>query len=229
MLCLMVPVLTFAGNTQPALYLEAYSSAEIPTNPAPSYICSHGEQSAGTLHCYDSKSPRSSLYLVIHVDKLDETCPYTPGPACDGYGGYLGLPFGIAISGEPVVFTCVFPCPGFLMGPSAAGWPAAILVATMGAGAGYGCRDRLDNPCYLGYYNNSDRTGATYFDIVGNADEESLPGERLSRHVINCSFEYDPNTVIGCSAQWGGDQAASCLALVPVETTTWGKIKQMYR
>ncbi len=220
MLCLALPAPALAGNSQPALYLEAYSSADIPTSPAPSYICSHGEQT-GTLHCYDSKAPRGFLYLVVHVDKLDATCPNEPGPPCANYGGYLGLPFGIRISGDPVVFTCVFPCPGFAVGPSLAGWPAAIVVSTLG-GPEYGCRDRWDNPCYLGYYNNSEGTGATFFDMVTSADGDPL-------HVINCAFQFDPGTVVGCNAQWGGQQTAPCLALVPVQATTWGHIKQMYR
>jgi len=220
MLCLAIPAVTSAGNTEPAIYLEAYSSEEIPTSPAPSYICTHGEQAGGAYHCYAAKAPRSFLYLVVHVDKLDATCPYEPGPACDSYGGYLGLPFGIAVSGEPAVFTCVFPCPGFSIGPSLAGWPAAIVVAS----SGVGCRDRFENPCYLGFFNNSDGTGATYFDVVGNADEKTY-----GRHVINCSFEYDPGTLVGCNAQWGGEQTAACLALVPVRATTWGAIKQMFR
>jgi len=224
-LCLAIPAVASAGNTEPALYLEAYSSEDIPTSPAPSYICTHGEQSGGMFHCYAAKAPRSSLYLVVHVDKLDATCPYDPGTACDSYGGFLGLPFGIANSGDPVVFTCVFPCPGFGVGPSLAGWPAAIIVSSLGEG----CRDRWDNPCYLGFFNNSDGTGATQFDIVGNADEEAMSGPNHSRDVINCSFEYDAGTVVGCNAQWGGEQTTPCLALVPVQATTWGAMKQMFR
>ena len=226
LLCLALPAPALAGNSQPALYLEAYNSADIPTSPAPSYVCSHGEQ-MGTLHCYDVKAPRSFLYLVVHVDKLDATCPYDPGPACAAYGGYRALSFGMQTSGEPAVFTCVFPCPGFMMGPSVAGWPAAILLCTVGSDPGYGCRDRWDNPCYLGFFNNSDGTGATHFDVVPSADEE--PGVGYSRTLINCAHQFDPGTTVGCNAQWGGEQATSCLALVPVKATTWGHIKQMYR
>ena len=221
--CLAPPAL--AGNPEPALYLEAYASAEIPTSPAPSYICSHGEQVGGTFHCYAAKAPRSFLYLVVHVDRLAQTCPNFPGPACTDYGGYRALSFGIQASGEPAVFTCVFPCAGFMMGPSVAGWPSAILLASMGSDPG--CRDRRDNPCYLGFFNNSDETGATYFDVVTSADEE--PGAGYSRTLINCAHQYDPGTTVGCNAQWGGEQATSCLALVPVRPTTWGQIKHLYR
>ncbi len=227
LLCLMLPAVASAGNSQPTLYLEAYSSADIPTSPAPSYICSHGEQSGGTFHCYAEKAPLSFLYLVVHVDKLDATCPYSPGSACADYGGYRVLSFGMQASGEPAVFTCVFPCAGFMMGPSTAGWPAAIVVATVGSDPGYDCRDRWDNPCYLGFFNNSGGTGATHFALMPSADDE--PGAGYSKTLVNCAHQFDPGTVIGCNAQWGGTQANACLALVPVRATTWGAIKSMYR
>ncbi|KPJ60364.1 MAG: hypothetical protein AMJ46_07285 [Latescibacteria bacterium DG_63] len=225
LLCLMIPALALGGNAEPKLYLEAYGTEEIASYPPPSYVCSHELPSPGTIQCHDSKSPWSYLYLAVHIDGLDETCPFEPllpNTGCENYGGFLGLTLGVASSGEPVLFTALFPCPGFAAGPSAAGWPAAIVVA----GFDDECHDRWDHPCYLVFFNNSALTGATYFDIVDNADGMF---NDMNHNVINCNFEYDANTVIACRAQWGGDQDITCAEVVAVEATTWGRIKALYR
>jgi hypothetical protein len=142
-------------------------------------------------------------------------------PNCDDYGGYLGLTLGVASSGEPVLFTALFACPGFAVGPSSAGWPAAIVVSSMES-----CHGRWDHPLYLVFANNSALAGATYFDIVDSADSMK---DNMNHHVINCSNEYDANTMIACRAQWGGDQDITCGEIVAVENTTWGRIKALYR
>jgi hypothetical protein len=108
-----------------------------------------------------------------------------------------------------------------MMGPSAAGWPAAIVVSCQGPDPG--CYGSLHHPCYLTYANNSALTGATYFDIVDTADGDD------GHKVINCSIQWDDNTVVACRAQWGGDQDITCAEVVPVEPTTWGRIKTLYR
>ncbi|KPJ60591.1 MAG: hypothetical protein AMJ46_06260 [Latescibacteria bacterium DG_63] len=220
-LCLLIPVLAFGGNAEPKLYLEAFTTDELPSYPPPSYVCSH-EEEPGPIQCYVPKARWSYLYLPVHIDNLDETCPIGTVPNCDNYGGYLALALGVASSGEPVLFTALFACPGFCLGPSIAGWPGAIVVAAIDDD----CHDRWDHPLYLVYANHSCLTGATYFDIVDNADGMH---NDMNHHIINCSHEYDANTVIACRAQWGGDKDITCGEIVAVEATTWGRIKALYR
>ncbi|UCF78868.1 MAG: hypothetical protein JSW03_00895 [Candidatus Eiseniibacteriota bacterium] len=217
LLCLMIPAVALGGNAEPRLYLETFATDQLPSHPPPSYVCSH-DDSPGPIHCYAPKSPGGFLYLALHVDHLDETCP--PGASCDLYGGYRAVGLGIEVTGEPVLFVSLFACPGFMPGPSVAGWPAAICVASFD-----GCRGRLDHPFYLTFANDSECNGATYFDIVESADPQSCTDCLL----INCSNEWDENTVVACRAQWGGTQQVTCAEIVPVTPTTWGKIKGLFR
>jgi hypothetical protein len=84
----------------------------------------------------------------------------------------------------------------------------------------------MDHPGYLTYFTTTD-VGASYFDIVSNADEGCAI-------VVNCQAEYDLGTLIGGGAQWGGSQSIIC-AMDPstdptaVDFTTWGSIKSLYR
>lgn len=217
-LCLLIPAVALAVNTAPKLYLEAFGTEELPQSPAPSFVCQYESSKPGAISCYAPKASWTSLYLAVHIDNLGQTCPNPAGPACEEFGGYKALPFGVAVSGEPAAFTTMFACPGFALGPSLAGAPGAVVVA----GLGLACMSSVYHPCYLGFVNNSRCVGATYFDIVPNAD---LGHYKL----VNCSYTYDENTTVACRAQWGGHQNTTCVVLVPVQATTWGRLKGMFR
>jgi hypothetical protein len=52
----------------------------------------------------------------------------------------------------------------------------------------------------------------------------------LGHHmVINCDNEYDTGTSLGSGAEWADNQTIVCGGLGPVEETTWGQIKALYR
>ena len=206
----MLPVLALGDNDNPHLYLEVYNFMEEPS-PVPEYICVHTDIPCEALHCYDVKTMYSFAYVPVHIGKLD--CPEKEPP-----GGFLGLPFGVVVSGEAMTYVSTNACPGFMKGPSTAGEPAAIVISSTS-----GCHDWYDHIGYLIYLNMSTRTGASYFDIVASAD--------VGHHkVINCQNTYDENTVIGGGGQYGGVQTIVCYGWpTNVEVTTWGKIKGLYR
>ncbi|MFH0778438.1 MAG: hypothetical protein V2A71_07375 [Candidatus Eisenbacteria bacterium] len=223
-LFLMAPVVAFAGNANPHLYLEVYNFEEDPEGglpPMPGYICVHTEKPCLALHCYDVKVPYNFGVVPVHVGKLDLPICETFGLPCKEpvpLGGFLGISIGVVRTGEVVTFQTFTSCPGFLTGPSQAGMPAAILTSSTS-----GCHDWVDHPGYLYYLNMSTRTGATYFDIVASVDTGLFK-------LINCHNEYDDGTAIGGRGQWGGSQTIICYGFpTTVDETTWGKIKGLYR
>jgi hypothetical protein len=206
------------GNIAPRLLLEVYSFDEAP-NPVPEYICRHTVTgSPQVLPCYAQRIAYYTYCFPLHVAHLSfPICP-TPGGGCVGYGGYLGVGFGVTQTGShPLTFMSWNACAGFLKGPSAAGEPAACLASSTQL-----CHDVLDHEGYLVYLNAS--TYTTYsaiFTIVASAD---LGHYKL----INCHSQYDENTIIEGRAQVAPTQTMIC-SEVPVEELTWGKIKGLYR
>jgi hypothetical protein len=228
LLCLSLSLLLFvaperslAGNFVPRLYLEVYSFVEDPTDPGPvpGYVCIHERpaESPWTLPCYAARLPYNFYAVPIHIGSLSLPICATTGMACQGYGGFLGLFFGISSTGTgALTFMSWNACPGFLKGPSAAGEPAAC-----GASSTALCHDWVDHEGYLVYMNLTS-TAARYLNIVANAD---LGHTR----VINCHNQYDMGTVVIGGAQIGGAQTITCDMYVPVEELTWGKIKGLFR
>ncbi|UCF78044.1 MAG: hypothetical protein JSW03_07975 [Candidatus Eiseniibacteriota bacterium] len=201
--CLIVPALALAqGNASPRLFLEIFDFASMPS-PVPDSVCNCSLVPPALLPCYSAKSSGSATGLLsVHVGQVEN--------------GFLGLPFGVTSSGGNPIFLTVTACAGFLKGPSQAMEPAAIIISSTGP-----CYQWRKHVGYLRYLAQS--TNATYFNIVGNAD--------LGHNwVINCASLYDQNTAVGGNAQWGGVQDVTCYGdPVSVETTTWGKIKGLFR
>lgn len=192
--CLLLPVMAFsAGNPNPTLYLEIYTSsahcqcAYVPGGPP--------------IPCYLGPD-RMQCYVFVHVAKVPN--------------GFLGIPLGIDYTGPAADFLSATACPGFLMGPSTAGMPAAMISSSTGE-----CHTWDHHPLYTRWFDSLG--GTDYFDIVASAD--------LGHYkVINCDTEYDENTLIGGRAQWGGVQDITCgEGETAIELTTWGKIKGLYR
>ncbi len=211
--CLTVPAM--AGNVAPKLYLEVWNYAEVP-DPIPTDVCKHLTKPTGGIHCYDVKVAYNYAVVGFHVGNLDTPICSTTGVDCAAFGGFVGCPFGVASSGEAVNFASWTACPGFLKGVSVAGEPSAC-----SSNSTSGCHNWWDHSGYLSYLNLSTRTGATFFDIVANAD---LGHNR----VINCAFTYDNGTTIGYRAQWGGTSTLTCPSTA-VEETTWSKVKSLFR
>jgi hypothetical protein len=197
------PALAFAaGNTMPRLYLTVYSNT-VDEAPATSCIARSSPTYGDFLDCYAAKpGPGSFGFLSVHAGRLDN--------------GFTGIPFGIQASGSAVTFLEFVPCPGFTVVLSQAGMPSAILATST-----VGCRQAREAVGYLTYLCSS--VWATHFTIVANAD--------LGHYkVINCDYTFDEGTVNSGYAQWGGTQTVVCPYLwVPVEATTWGKVKGLYR
>ncbi|MFH0779196.1 MAG: hypothetical protein V2A71_11320 [Candidatus Eisenbacteria bacterium] len=214
-LFLLLAVSISEGNSNPVLYLEVYGLAEEPDS-LPAGICSH-TSSPVTLQCYDAKAPYGFAYVVVHISSLDYPIELgTPN-------GFLGAGFGIAQLGESVVFSRSVPCPGFAAGPSGVGEPAAILFFANSAV----CHNSWQHPGYLIYANVSGRTGRTYFNITSN-------GDTGTHRVINCANQYDLATSIGGCGQWGGWNTTLCSIdawcdYTPVDATTWGRVKAIFR
>ena len=120
---------------------------------------------------------------------------------------------GIASSGLSVTFAGFIACPGFVQGAGSA--PQAIAVSATAA-----CHDIFDHPGYCKYMTTT-YVGATYFDIISNADDGAIK-------IINCQGNPDPGWEVAGGAQWGGTKTISCY-YVAIEPTTWGKIKAVYR
>jgi hypothetical protein len=205
--CLMVMAPHFAaGNpipTNPREFLEIYIVEE-PTE-LPSYVCAHGLNVP--LPCYAAKLPYNLACVPIHVAHL------SIGPG----GGYKGVEYGIETRGEDVTFIGAGNCPGFMMGPGTP--PAAILFLSTGP-----CYDWQFHAGYACWLNPSSGTGATYFDIVANADYGDY-------YVLDCDDVLDKTTERVHGAQWGGTKNIACCEAGPtaVELTTWGKVKGLYR
>jgi len=221
----LLPVATLAGNAHPTLYLEIYAFDNNPDDPgpAPPYVCAHPSSDPVQLQCYAPKAPYTFAVLPIHIGNLD-----TP-PLAEGWpagstgpgGGFVCVTYGVSTIGAHCTYVSFSACPGFLIGPSNAGMPAACLST-----ATTRCHDWVDHPGYLTYF-TATGVGDTYFNIVANADEGYA-------RVINCQFEYDMGTQIGAGAQWGGTQTVVCPwdsspDPTSVEETTWGRIKGLYR
>jgi hypothetical protein len=123
---------------------------------------------------------------------------------------------GVASSGVVCTYLSFAACPGFVVGPSTPPASIALYATTK-------CHDWPDHPGYLRYISLSADTGATYFDIVNNADDAWIK-------VVNCQCGYDDGTIVGGRAQWGGSKTVNCYSHpIAVESTTWGRIKDMYR
>ena len=224
---LMIPSIVFAGNVAPRVYLEVYRFEEDPTDPGPvpGYVCVHQQPTVypWTLPCYAARYPYNFYVVPIHIGSLDQPICLTPGPSCVDYGGYLGIFFGVASTGSGTVFFMSWnACPGFLKGPSAAGEPAAC-----GASSTRDCHEWYDHEGYLVYLNlSSTNTSARYLNVTVSAD-------LLHTRVINCHSQYDFGTIYGGfpgGVQIGGTQTILCgTDPTPVDATTWGAIKGLYR
>jgi hypothetical protein len=200
--CLFVPAMALAvGNANPTLYLEAYNSA---ADVEPAGVCGHTLPFSGLIQCYVAKSnPYCYGFIPIHVGKVEN--------------GFLGVAYGLQITGPYQAYLGETGCPGFNRG--AGGAQVSIYF-----GSTQGCRQWHEHPGYSKVLANTD-LGATYFDIINNAD--------VGHHkVVNCDTEYDEGTVVAANgrAQWGGDQTVTCMGdPTDVELTTWSKIKGLYR
>jgi len=198
---LIVPELAFAaGNPRPELSLEIYAFMDEP-NPVPEYL----RTCAGPpFHCWVAKQPSWLACMPIHVDNVPN--------------GFYAVNFGIMSTGERCVFYATLACPGFINGPSTAGWPSAMNIFSL-----RGCRDWAAHPGYVEYYNPSNRTGSTIFAIVPSADAGN-------NYVINCDRLPDVGTVVEGDAQWGGSQTIACFARpTGLALTTWGNVKTLFR
>lgn len=218
--CLMVMAPDFAeGNpvlSMPWLYLEIYTFAEQPTE-LPSYVCTHAlvdpgpppvYENADSLPCYAPKNPYEFAYAPIHT-----------ATGQTGFPGFRGNNFGIQVSGEPVSFLGAVACQGFIEGPGVG--PAAICFLSTGS-----CYDWKNHSGYTCWFNSSSsRTGATYFDIVANADVGNY-------YALDCQYTWVKHTAIRGGAQWGGTKTIGCGCVTgptSVEATTWSEIKGLYR
>ena len=221
---LMIPSMVLAGNVAPRVYLEVYRFEEDPTDPGPvpGFACVHEApvQFPPGLPCYEVRYPYNFYVVPIHIGGLDEPICPTPGASCVGYGGYLGIFFGVASTGTgTLTFMSWNACDGFLKGPSAAGEPAAC-----GASSTSACHDWYDHEGYL-IYMNSASTAARYLTVTTNAD-------LLHTRVINCHSQYDFGTIYGGfpgGVQIGGTQTILCPESTPVDATSWGAVKGLYR
>lgn len=218
---LMIPVVVFAGNPTPTLYLEVYGFEEEPM-PVPTYVCTHeGSPFAGLLPCFSVRMPYMTYYVPIHIGKLVDICT-TTGPECATHGGFVGVPFGVtqtAPEGTPLTFMSWNACPGFLKGVSVAGEPAAC-----SSNSTTGCKDWFSHTGYLSYLNlSTNMTRKVLLNIGPNADVGH-------NKVINCAFTYDEGTAVGGGAEIDDAQTIVCAGdPTAVEQTTWGKIKGLYR
>jgi hypothetical protein len=217
--CLMVTApVSAVGNpvlALPWLYLEIYTFAEQPTE-LPSCVCGHALLDPGpppvyenidTLPCYVPKNPYEFAYVPIHTATGGE-----------GFPGLRGNNFGIQVSGEPVDFLGAFACQGFVEGPGVG--PDAICFLSTGS-----CYDWRNHSGYTLWFNSSTGTGATYFDIVPNADSGNY-------YAMDCEYTWSMNTVVRGRAQWGGTKTIGCGCVTgptSVQATTWGNIKDLYR
>ena len=103
--CLLVPAMSFAdGNPAPTLYLEIYTSSG-------HCVCSY-VPGGDPIPCYLGPD-RFQAYVFVHIAKVPN--------------GFLGIPLGIAYTGNIADFLSATACPGFLMGPSTAGMPMAMI------------------------------------------------------------------------------------------------------
>ncbi|KPJ61663.1 MAG: hypothetical protein AMJ46_00875 [Latescibacteria bacterium DG_63] len=155
------------------------------------------------LPCYRPlpKAQWMPAYIFIHVAKVEN--------------GYLGVPFGMVTSGGAMFSSCTA-CPGFLKGPSSAGEPAAVIVSSTAL-----CHPWNDHPIYCMWL-SQDGNDETW-TLVASADLGHY-------YVINCLNEYDFGTTLGHGAAWAATNPLVCAGdPTPVEETTWGKIKGLYR
>ena len=221
---LLPQAIALAGNAHPCPFLEIYLFDVVPPPPSDDYVCYHPwlyypPGGPADVVCFSPKVPNLYACLPVHVGCIDNpVCP-SVGPECEQYGGFTGFAFGILATGSPVTFISFTPCPGFVESPSEAGVPAAINVSST-----WGCRISSHHVGYLTYLNGT-VLGATYFDIVPNADLGHFK-------VTNCSGAYDEGTTVAGSAQWGGTKSIDCWQYwwwTVVESTTWGKIKSLFR
>jgi len=217
----LLPVAGLAQNGAPHVNLEAYYFEEDPADPGPvpAYVCVHPTWLDETV-CW---APKPGFLLVpLHVSHLN--VPLAEALGQTG-GGYAGLSYGVVkrAGGGGATFAGFVTCDGWLQLPGTA--PAAIAVGSTAL-----CHGWRDHAGYCSYFTTS--ATKCYFDIVNNADEFWV-------RVINCQSNYDVNTIIGCpecvppvsgSVQWGGTKDIACVASpTPVDLTTWGNIKGLYR
>jgi hypothetical protein len=222
---LMIPTIVMAGNTAPKLWLEVYNQSDDPFDPeGPGFLvnpCVHPRPVTYpfTLPCFAPKVQWMYYVVPVHVGQLDMPLCTTTGQACQGYGGYLGLGFGAAMTGgSGMSFLNWNACPGFLKGPSASGEPSSMLASSTSL-----CHDWVDHEGYMIWQSTSTATTARYINIVASTD---LGHNKL----INCHNQYDEGTVIGGGVQIGGTQTILCgESPTAVNATTWGAIKGLYR
>ncbi|KPJ59702.1 MAG: hypothetical protein AMJ46_10145 [Latescibacteria bacterium DG_63] len=155
------------------------------------------------LQCYRAlpKTAWTPTYIFVHVARTEN--------------GFLGIPFGMVTSGGAMFSSCTA-CPGFLKGPSAAGEPAAVIVSSTAL-----CHQWQDHPIYCMWLSQDE--DPDIWTLVGSAD--------LGHYmVINCLNEYDFGTTLGHGAEWSSNQSFACATGDdPIDETTWGKIKALYR
>jgi len=215
LVCLSTAPAAISGNANPHLYLEIYMFETDPSDPgpAPAYLCVHDPGPLQSeLPCYSPKIALAFAAVPVHVGQLDlPTAQGWPLP-CGPGGGFVGLAYGMTRTGTACTFIGFVTCPEFLQGPGTP--PGAIL-----ASATTKCHDWHDHIGYTKYMSGSTLT-ATFFDITMNTDLGDI-------EVIDCQANLSPNTV-ATRAQWGGTKSITC-GLSPVEQTSWGNIKALYR
>jgi hypothetical protein len=219
--CLLaLPACALAGNTSPQLYLEVYSQAEDPTDPqGPGFLvtpCGHTQGYPIALPCYARRLDYYFYAVPLHIGRLDQpVCP-TVGPECAQYGGFVGCGFGAVLTPDTgLTFMSWNACPGFIKGPSTSGEPSSMLATSAAL-----CHDWTDHPGYMLWVNGTGTT-TRYINVVHSADLGFAK-------VINCTNQYDDGTLNSGYVQIGSTQTVACPGM-PVEETTWGKVKAMYR
>jgi len=214
LICVTFPPAALSGNVSPRLYLEIYMYDTDPDSylPRPAGLCSHSSQVA-VIPCYSAKGPNYYGVVPIHISALDSPLARGWPPPSGPGGGYITVSCGIATSGVTLTFLGFSPCYGFLEG---AGTPPQSIVVS----ATSSCHGVLDHPGYCKYLSNTN-VGATYFNIVNNADDGAIK-------IVNCQASLDYGVGVGGGAQWGGAKTITCYS-IPLEAGTWGKIKALYR
>jgi hypothetical protein len=192
------------AKASPGLVLTIHSGSATDVPAAP--CLSASESPLDRIRCYDEKLTRGNHgYVVVNVCGMED--------------GFTGLSFGIEASGASVSLVDFIPCPDFMVGPSLAGIPDAVLVLSAA-----GCRDSKETIGYFKYLCSD--TDATYFNVIPNSDLGHCS-------IMNCRGKYEETLVINHpenGAQWGGEQTLSCsFAWSCLDTGFWARIFTLVR
>ena len=142
--------------------------------------------------------------------------------------GYVGAEFGFwnECSGEDMSFLFFRTCPGLIQLPQTVDPPAACFVVSQ-----TGCKPWRN---YVGYFLYMANPGANCrFVVVPNADSDRL-------RILNCRGGDYPGSGALCCAQYSATQTVwfsddpggpACFGcnVVSVQSSTWGRLKALYK